>query len=160
LYDCFDLVFVMCTFVTGPNASRSTVVVCSALALFFYLEISDVQPFVNWSCMMYVVYRDSARSLGRDYDRISSRDIDLYKGERQYIMKKSYFIFSSPEHNGWAFVMAHCPSSVHPSVHPSVNNFFKQHLLWNHFLDFDQTSQEWSLGGPLSKLFKQFQLVA
>ena len=46
------------------------------------------------------------------------------------------------------------------SVRASVNNFFKQHLLWNHLLDFDQTSQEWSLGGPLSKLFKPFQLVA
>jgi len=56
----------------------------------------------------------------------------------------------------WAFVMAHCPSSVRACV----NNFFKQHLLGNHSLDFDQTSQEWSLGGPLSKLFKPFQLVA
>ena len=61
----------------------------------------------------------------------------------------------------WAFVMAHCPSSiVCPSVRPCVNNFFQQHLLWNRLLDFDQTSQEWSLGGPLSKLFKPFQLVA
>jgi len=42
---------------------------------------------------------------------------------------------------------------------PCVNNFFKQHLLWNHLMDFDQTSQEWSLGGPLSN-FKPFQLVA
>ena len=52
----------------------------------------------------------------------------------------------------WAFVMAHCPSSV--------NNFFKQHLLWNPLLDFDQISQEWSLGGPIPNLFKPFQLVA
>ena len=52
------------------------------------------------------------------------------------------------------------PSSVRPSVRASVNNFFKRHLLWNHLLDFDQISQEWSLGGPLSKLFKPFQLVA
>ena len=61
----------------------------------------------------------------------------------------------------WAFVMAHCPSSiVRACVRASVNNFFKQHLLWNHLMDFNQTSQEWSLGGPLSKLFKPFQLVA
>jgi len=46
-----------------------------------------------------------------------------------------------------------------PSVRASVNNFFKQYL-WNRLFDFDQTSQEWSLGGPLSKLFKPFQLVA
>jgi len=55
-----------------------------------------------------------------------------------------------------AFVMAHCPSSVRLSV----NNFFKQHLLWNPLLDFDQISQEWSLGGLLPNLFKPFQLVA
>ena len=49
---------------------------------------------------------------------------------------------------------------VRARVRASVNNFFKLHLLWNRLLDFDQTSQEWSLGGPLSKLFKPFQLVA
>jgi len=59
----------------------------------------------------------------------------------------------------WSFNVRR-PSSVRPCVRPSVNNFFKQHLLWNRLLDFDQTSQEWSLGGPLSKLFKPFQLVA
>ena len=52
------------------------------------------------------------------------------------------------------------PSVRCASVCPSVNNFFKQHLLWNRLLDFDQTSQEWSLGGPLSKLFKPFCFVA
>ena len=71
-------------------------------------------------------------------------------------------IFSSPEHEVlsellWSFNVRRPP--VRPSVRPSVNNFFKQHL-WNRLLDFDQTSQEWSLGGPLSKLFKPFQLVA
>ena len=61
----------------------------------------------------------------------------------------------------WAFVMAQCPSSiVYACVRPCINNFFKQHLLWNRLLDFHQTSQEWSLGDPLSKLFKPFQLVA
>jgi len=34
-------------------------------------------------------------------------------------------------------------SSVRACVRASVNNFFKQHLLWNRLLDFDQTSQEW-----------------
>jgi len=37
---------------------------------------------------------------------------------------------------------------------------FKRHLLLNHQWECDQTSQECSLGGPLSKLFKLFQLVA
>ena len=31
-----------------------------------------------------------------------------------------------------------------------------KHLLLNHWLDFDQTSQEWSLVGSLSKLFKWY----
>jgi len=59
--------------------------------------------------------------------------------------------------------VVNCPcvrACVRASLRPCVNNFFKQHLLWNHLLDFDQTSQEWSLGGPLSKLLKPFQLVA
>ena len=55
-----------------------------------------------------------------------------------YYQKKWIFIFSSPE----------------PSVSPST--IFKQHLLLNHWLDFDQTSEEWSLVGPLSKLSKWF----
>ena len=33
---------------------------------------------------------------------------------------------------------------------------FKQHLLHNHRVDCHQISQEWSLGGPLTKLFKEF----
>jgi len=71
-------------------------------------------------------------------------------------------IFSSPDHKVPKVSFCDGPLSfVHrPSVRASVNNFFKQPLLWNRLLDFDQTSQEWSLGGPLSKLFKPFRLVA
>ena len=82
---------------------------------------------------------------------------------RPNVKFKVYFVllqrlFSSPEHKVLKVSFCDGPLSV---VHrPCVNNFFKQHLLWNHFMDFDQTSQEWSLGGPLSKLFKPFQLVA
>ena len=47
---------------------------------------------------------------------------------------------------------------VRMSVRPST--IFKQHLLLNHWLEFDQTSQEWSLVGPLSKLFKWFRSIA
>ena len=47
---------------------------------------------------------------------------------------------------------------VRMSVRPST--IFKQHLLLNHWLDFDQTSQEWSLVVPLSKLFKWFWSIA
>jgi len=31
---------------------------------------------------------------------------------------------------------------------------FKRHLLLNRLWEFDQTGHEWSLGGPLLKLFK------
>jgi len=37
---------------------------------------------------------------------------------------------------------------------------FKRHLLLNRLMLFDQTQQEWSLGGLLPKLFKWFWLVA
>ena len=36
----------------------------------------------------------------------------------------------------------------------SVNFFFKKLLLRNYLLDFNQISQECSLGGPLSNSFK------
>ena len=61
----------------------------------------------------------------------------------------------------WAFVMAHCPSFVSPSVHACVrpSTVLLEHL-WNRSLVFYQTSQEWSMGGSLPKLFKRFGLVA
>ena len=45
-------------------------------------------------------------------------------------------------------------ASVRPSVRASVNFFFKKLLLRNYWLDFNQISQEYSLGGPLSNSFK------
>ena len=45
-------------------------------------------------------------------------------------------------------------ASVRPSVRASVNFFFKKILLRNYWLDFNQISQECSLGGPLSNSFK------
>ena len=69
-------------------------------------------------------------------------------------------------HLSWKLKVSFCDHSpsvvvvvvVRMSVRPST--IFKQHLLLNHWLDFDQTSQEWSLVGPLSKLFKWFRSVA
>ena len=48
--------------------------------------------------------------------------------------------------------------TVRPSVVVVVRpfTFFKLHLLLNHWMDSNQTWQKWSLGGPLSKLFKEF----
>jgi len=68
-----------------------------------------------------------------------------------------WLCFSSPEHKVLKESFCDGPLFV---VRPCVNNFFKLLLLWNHPLGFDQTAQEGSLGGPLPKLFKPFQLVA
>ena len=45
-------------------------------------------------------------------------------------------------------------SSVRSSVRASVNFFFKKLLLRNYWLDFNQISQECSLGGPLSNFLQ------
>jgi len=66
--------------------------------------------------------------------------------------------FSSPEHKSaqgellWlAFVRRSSSAVRRPSTF-----LLKHFLLWNRLLDFDQTSQEWSLGGHLPKSFKPF----
>ena len=66
-------------------------------------------------------------------------------------------------HLSWKLKVSFCDHSpsvvvVRMSVRPST--IFKQHLLLNHWLDFDQTSKEWSLVSPLSKLFKWFWSIA
>ena len=68
--------------------------------------------------------------------------------------------FSSPEPKAhgellWSLIVRR---RLRPDVRPST--IFEQHLLLNHWWEFDQTSQEWSLVGPLSKLFKWFQFIA
>ena len=70
-----------------------------------------------------------------------------------------YTLFiSSPEQNAQWELLGHRDvrrpsSSVVRRRRPSsvVNNFFKQHLLLNYLVNLNQTSQEWSLGGPLPK---------
>ena len=54
-----------------------------------------------------------------------------------------------------AIVIVRRPS-VHPSVRPSVNNFFKNLLLQNQKANLDKTWQECSLGEALQKLLKEF----
>ena len=74
----------------------------------------------------------------------------------------TFFLLTWAESSRWAIVITHCPSSSSSSVCPSVrpSTIFKQHLLLNHLLEFYQTSQDWSLVGPLSKLFKWFRSIA
>ena len=58
--------------------------------------------------------------------------------------------------SGGAIVTGHRPSSVRPSICPSVNNFFKNLLLQNQKANLDKTWQECSLGEALQKLLKEF----
>ena len=65
-------------------------------------------------------------------------------------------LFSSPEH---VFRGSYCDrslSGVRPSVHLSVNNFFKNLLLQNRTANLDKTWQESSLGEAVQKLLKEF----
>ena len=67
-------------------------------------------------------------------------------------------------HLSWKLKVSFCDHSpsvvivIRMSVRPST--IFKQQHLLNHWLDFDQTSEEWSLVGPLSKLFKWFPCIS
>ena len=54
----------------------------------------------------------------------------------------------------------HQPSVVVLRLSVRPFTIFKQHLLLNHLLEFDQTSQELSLVGPLPKFFKWFRFIA
>ena len=63
------------------------------------------------------------------------------------------YFFSSPELKWklkWAFLIACCVSSIIPSV--NFSHF--QHLLQNHWTNFNHTWHETSLGGVDSNLFK------
>ena len=53
----------------------------------------------------------------------------------------------------------HFLSVVRPCVRPALTFSFKHHLLLNHRTNFIQTSQECSFGGPLSKVFKDFNSI-
>jgi len=76
---------------------------------------------------------------------------------------KLWFIiyFSSHEHTVPKVSYCDVPLSVvhRPSVRPSTISL-KKLLLWNRSLDFDQISQEWSLGVSVPQLFTPFRLVA
>ena len=55
--------------------------------------------------------------------------------------------YLSTQYSRWAFVMVHCLLSV---VSCTISFFLRKHLLY-YLMDFDLTSQVWSLGKPISK---------
>jgi len=65
---------------------------------------------------------------------------------------KKIRIFSSPKPK--VLRVSYCDRPLSVARRPSSVIFF-----YLNTLDFDQTSKEWSLGGRLPKLFKQFQFV-
>ena len=75
-----------------------------------------------------------------------------------------FIVFSSPEPKAhgelwWSHtVRRRRRCRRRPDVR--LSTIFKIHLLLIHWWEFDQISQEWSLVGPLSKLFKWFRSIA
>ena len=85
----------------------------------------------------------------------------MFVGKGENARYQHFLLFSSPEHN--VLRESYCDrssSGVRPSVHlsvrPSVNNFFKNLLLQNQKANLDKTWQECSLGEALQKLLKEF----
>ena len=74
-------------------------------------------------------------------------------GEKRKVSVPSKFLAHlSTACSRGAFRVVRCPSCV-------VNNFFKHLLLPNRWANLDQTWQECSLGGPLKKLFTEFDSI-
>ena len=61
-------------------------------------------------------------------------------------------------HLSHRLMMSYCDPMMSIVPHQSTI-CFKQHFLLNHLVDCHQTSQYWSFGGPLSKLFKEFNSI-
>ena len=79
-----------------------------------------------------------------------------YSGERfraiLALLLSSFFAHLSTTCSRGAFRVVRCPSCV-------INIFFKHLLLPNRWANLDQTWQECSLGGPLQKLFTEFDSI-
>ena len=123
------------------------------LILFIFSPLSSLSLplilFISFSlCSLYLFFPSSSLS--------------LFSPHPLYLLQSLFILFLA--HLSWKLKVSFCDHSpsavvvVRMSVRPST--IFKQHLLLNHWLDFDQTSQEWSLVGPLSNLFKWFRSIA
>ena len=82
----------------------------------------------------------------------SERVVTLGLAVRVISLLSSFLAHPSTTCSRGAFRVVRCPSCV-------VNNFFKHLLLQNRWANLDQTWQECSLGGPLQKLFTEFDSI-
>ena len=80
------------------------------------------------------------------------KELEKHCGERKKCCLPAFLAHLSTTCSRGAFKVVRCPSCV-------VNNFFKHILLPNRWANLDQTWQECSLGGPLQKLFTEFDSI-
>ena len=110
--------------------------------------LSSTNAFNAWSSLKFCRLDVIAKS-------ICVESVQVSVSGRKIIIIIFKFIFFlaqlSTTCSRGAFRVAMCPSCV-------INNFFK-HLLPNRWANWDQTWQECSLGGPLQKLFTEFNSI-
>jgi len=139
--------------------------------LFFVLPLVNFQRIKNY-VMKKLVLTASKQKLSQDAPRdltscaicsnwpIRPQEIGCQHVFCYFCIQVSRLVINFLAHLSKKCSVSFCDPSMsgvrrwRVSVCASVNNFFKQHLLWNRLLDFDQTLQKWSLGGPLSKLLR------
>ena len=125
-------------------------------SLFSYISIwKTVKIFLSETTGLIWIWLGRNVSLGDPLPRLFKPSCFIKKHKPRPLMAM-FLAHLEPKAQGellWSLTVRR-----HPSVRPST--MFKQHLLLNHWLEFDQTSQEWSLVGPLSKLFKWFWSIA
>ena len=133
------------------------------------LVIEQKSPFWKGICYCLFLISSSLDASGRPYFLVVTfiRKTRLFKYIENFTSKnwkkksdKNCDILAHLSRRLNVRYCNHSPSVV--VVRLSVRPFtiFKKHLLLNQWLDFDQTSQERSLVGPLSKLFKWFRSIA
>jgi len=120
--------------------------------IFFFYIVLSYPTFITlgfvWVCFLPDKFCSPAIVLG----------YHTFDSSPKHLQRKHDF-FSSPKHKVLRVSYCDRPLSDVVFLVSSVNFFTSTSLLWNRSLDFDQTSQEWSLGGPLPKLLKPFQWV-
>ena len=141
------------------------------LKFFFYhnfciFNLDFFRALILQKCIgsMYLLPATPPTVLGQSFSNFTGAFRMVWRYAYCFVrILKLFFItfFAFLAHLSWRLKVSfydYSPSVVIGVVRMSVrpSTIFKQHLLLNHWLHFDQTSQEWSLVGSLSKLFKWF----